>query len=166
MQLKISGKAYIFGDNIDTDQIYPGRYLELTAKADIASHCMEGARPGFAREVKKGDIIVAGKNFGCGSSREHAAITLKEAGVSAVVAESFARIFFRNAINLGLPVIACKKIHDNVKEGEILEIDLSTGQIKNQNTGETYRGEGLSEFVLSILENGGIKPLFKERYGN
>lgn len=166
MQSKISGRIFVFGDNIDTDQIYPGRYLELTAKADIASHCMEGARPGFAKEVKKGDIIVAGKNFGCGSSREHAAITLKEAGVSAVVAESFARIFFRNAINLGLPVITCKQIRERVKEGEILEIDLATGQITNQTTGEIYQGEGLSEFVLRILENGGIKPLFKEKYGN
>jgi 3-isopropylmalate/(R)-2-methylmalate dehydratase small subunit len=166
MQSKISGRIFVFGDNIDTDQIYPGRYLELTAKADIASHCMEGARPGFAKEVKKGDIIVAGKNFGCGSSREHAAITLKEAGVSAVVAESFARIFFRNAINLGLPVITCKQIRDRVKEGEILEIDLATGQITNQTTGEIYQGEGLSEFVLRILENGGIKPLLKEKYGN
>ncbi|MGB9813909.1 MAG: 3-isopropylmalate dehydratase small subunit [Thermovenabulum sp.] len=166
MQLKISGRIFIFGDNIDTDQIYPGRYLELTAKADIASHCMEGARPGFAKEVKKGDIIVAGKNFGCGSSREHAAITLKEAGISAVVAESFARIFFRNAINLGLPVITCKQIRDRVKEGEILEIDLATGEIINRTTGEIYQGEGLSEFVLRIIENGGIKPLFKEKYGD
>lgn len=166
MQFKISGRAFIFGDNIDTDQIYPGRYLELTSKSDIASHCMEGARPGFAKEVKRGDIIVAGKNFGCGSSREHAAITLKEAGISAVVAESFARIFFRNAINLGLPLITCKQIRGKVKEGDMLEIDLSTGQITNQATGEIYQGEGLSEFVLRILENGGIKPLFREKYCN
>ncbi|NLZ53786.1 MAG: 3-isopropylmalate dehydratase small subunit [Thermoanaerobacteraceae bacterium] len=166
MNRKISGKVFIFGDNIDTDQIYPGRYLELTAKADIASHCMEGARPGFANEIEKGDIIVAGKNFGCGSSREHAAITLKEAGVSAVVAESFARIFFRNAINLGIPVISCKDIRNGIREGELLEIDLSTGQIKNQNTGDVFQGEGLSDFLLGILESGGIKPLFKAKYRN
>ncbi|GAW91898.1 3-isopropylmalate dehydratase small subunit [Calderihabitans maritimus] len=164
MQFKISGKAYIFGDDLDTDQIYPGRYLELTAKSDIASHCMEGVRPGFAREIQEGDIIVAGRNFGCGSSREHAAIALKEAGVGAVVAESFARIFFRNAINLGLPLITCRGISNRVKEGDVLEIDLSTGEIKNKTTGESFRGEGLSEFILRILENGGIKPLFKAGY--
>jgi len=164
MQLKISGKAHIFGDNIDTDQIYPGRYLELTAKSDIASHCMEGVRPGFAREIQEGDIIVAGRNFGCGSSREHAAITLKEAGVGAVVAESFARIFFRNAINLGLPLITCRGISNRIKEGDVLEINLSTGEIKNKTTGESFQGEGLSDFILRILENGGIKPLFKEIY--
>ncbi len=164
MQLKISGKAHIFSNNIDTDQIYPGRYLELTAKSEIASHCMEGVRPGFAREIQKGDIIVAGRNFGCGSSREHAAITLKEAGVGAVVAESFARIFFRNAINLGLPLITCRGISNRVKEGDVLEINLSTGEIKNKTTGESFQGEGLSDFILRILENGGIKPLFKKIY--
>jgi 3-isopropylmalate/(R)-2-methylmalate dehydratase small subunit len=148
MQLKISGKAHIFSNNIDTDQIYPGRYLELTAKSEIASHCMEGVRPGF----------------GCGSSREHAAITLKEAGVGAVVAESFARIFFRNAINLGLPLITCRGISNRVKEGDVLEINLSTGEIKNKTTGESFQGEGLSDFILRILENGGIKPLFKKIY--
>jgi 3-isopropylmalate/(R)-2-methylmalate dehydratase small subunit len=165
MRQIISGRAFLFGDNIDTDQIYPGRYLELTAKADIASHCMEGVRPGFSKEIQKGDIVVAGKNFGCGSSREHAAITLKESGVSAVVAESFARIFFRNAINLGLTVITCPGITGRLKEGDILEIDVSTGVIVNKTSGDTYQGEGLSEFVLRILENGGIKPLFKEIYG-
>ena len=164
MQLKISGKAHIFSNNIDTDQIYPGRYLELTAKSEIASHCMEGLRPGFATEIQKDDIIVAGRNFGCGSSREHAAITLKEAGVGAVVAESFARIFFRNAINLGLPLITCRGISNRVKEGDVLEINLSTGEIKNKTTGESFQGEGLSDFILRILENGGIKPLFKKIY--
>lgn len=158
MSLKISGKVHVFGNNIDTDQIYPGRYLELTDKTDIASHCMEGARPGFADEVEEGDIIVAGKNFGCGSSREHAAITLKAAGIRAVVAESFARIFFRNAINLGLTVMSCKGISQSVNEGELLEIDLATGKIKNQSTSEVYEGEGLSSFILNILESGGIKP--------
>jgi len=103
MQLKISGKAHIFGDNIDTDQIYPGRYLELTAKSDIASHCMEGVRPGFAREIQEGDIIVAGRNFGCGSSREHAAITLKEAGVGAVVAESLPGYFSERQLTSAYP---------------------------------------------------------------
>lgn len=162
MQLKVSGRAHIFGDNIDTDQIYPGRYLELTDKTKIASHCMEGVRPGFHREIEKGDIIVAGRNFGCGSSREHAAITIKEAGIAAVVAESFARIFFRNAINLGLPLITCKGISKNVKGGNVLEIQLSSGKITNLDTGEVFEGEGLPDFVLKILESGGIKSLYKQ----
>lgn len=164
MQQKILGKAFVFGDNIDTDQIYPGRYLELVEKNDIASHCMEGARPGFTSELKQGGLVVAGRNFGCGSSREHAAITLKEAGASAIVAESFARIFFRNAINLGLPVITCPFISDKVKEGDLIEIDLFTGKIHNMTTKEKLQGQGLSEFVISILQSGGIKPLFKQKY--
>lgn len=164
MQQKILGKVRLFGDNIDTDQIYPGRYLDLTEKPDIALHCMEGIRPGFSKDIQKDDIIVAGKNFGCGSSREHAAITLKEAGISTVVAESFARIFFRNAINLGLPVITCHGISKKVKEGDIIEIDLLTGKIYNKTSGESYQGEGLSGFVLRILNNGGIKPLFNNLY--
>lgn len=164
MQQKISGRAFIFDDNIDTDQIYPGRYIELVNKTDIASHCMEGARPGFASELNKGGIVVAGRNFGCGSSREHAAITLKEAGVSAIVAESFARIFFRNAINLGLPVITCLNILNEVKEGDLLEIDLLTGEINNMTTKKKLQGQGLSEFVMNILESGGIKYLFKQKY--
>lgn len=163
MEQKISGKAYIFKDNIDTDQIYPGRYVELTAKTDIASHCMEGVRPGFASMLSKGSILIAGRNFGCGSSREHAAITLKEAGAGLVIAESFARIFFRNAINLGLPLLTCKNISGEIQEEDILEVDLITGEIVNKASGKIYLGEGLSEFVLSIIKNGGIKPLFKEK---
>lgn len=161
----IKGKVHVFGDNIDTDQIYPGRYLELTAKNDIASHCMEGVRPDFANQVCPGDILIAGKNFGCGSSREHAAITLIEAGISAVLAESFARIFYRNAINLGLPVMVCKHISQQAKENDILSIDIIKGEIVNLTKNEVYIGEGLPEFILDILKAGGIKPLFKERYG-
>lgn len=161
----IKGKAHVFGDNIDTDQIYPGRYLELTAKTDIASHCMEGVRADFVNQISQGDILIAGRNFGCGSSREHAAITLIEAGISAVLAESFARIFYRNAINLGLPVMVCKNISQQVNENDILSVDIVKGEVVNLTKNETYIGEGLPEFILDILMAGGIKPLFKKRYG-
>jgi len=161
----VEGKAHIFGDNIDTDQIYPGRYLELTDKNDIAEHCMEGARPGFASSLNKGDIVIAGRNFGCGSSREHAAITLKESGIGAVVADSFARIFYRNAINLGLLVIVCKGISRMVREGDVLRVHIKSGKIENITRGEVLQGEGLSEDIIDILKAGGIKPLMLEAFG-
>ncbi|MDD4569717.1 MAG: 3-isopropylmalate dehydratase small subunit [Tepidanaerobacteraceae bacterium] len=165
MNHKLMGKVFLLGDNIDTDQIYPGRYIELTSKSDIAAHCMEGVRPGFSSQVCKGDIIVAGENFGCGSSREHAVITLKEAGVGLVIAKSFARIFFRNAINLGLPVITCKSVYERVRESDVLEANLLTGEIKSLRRSEVFKGEPLPEFVMEILNNGGIKNMFKEKYG-
>lgn len=165
MEYILSGNAHIFGINIDTDQIYPGRYLEITSKKEIASHCMEGVRPGFIDQVVAGDIVVAGTNFGCGSSREHGAITLQEAGIGAVVAESFARIFYRNAINLGLPVIVCRGISEKVAENDKLMVNVMTGEIKNLTKNEVYQGEGLSEFIAEILKAGGIKPLFKAKYG-
>ena len=164
MEYIVSGNSHIFGDNIDTDQIYPGRYLELTSKKDIASHCMEGVRPGFTEQLTPGDIVAAGRNFGCGSSREHGAITLKEAGIGAVIAESFARIFYRNAINLGLPVIVCKGVSQKVSENDKLSVNMTTGEIKNITRNEVYQGEGLSASIIDILKAGGIKPLFKERY--
>lgn len=165
MEQVVKGKAHIFGINIDTDQIYPGRFLEITNKKDIASHCMEGVRPGFSGQISQNDMVIAGKNFGCGSSREHAAITLKESGVGAVIADSFARIFYRNAINLGLPVIVCRGVSEKVSENDTLTVDLTTGEIRNLTKNEVYLGEGLSTFIMDILKAGGIKPLFKERYG-
>jgi len=159
---QISGKAFIFGNNIDTDQIYPGRYLELVEPEEIAAHCLEGANPDFAKEVSKGDIVVAGKNFGCGSSREHAAIALVHAGVGAVVAESFARIFYRNAINLGLTVLVCPEITSKVNEGDFLEVNLEEGMVYNKTSGESIQGEKLSEYIMDILSSGGIKPLFRK----
>lgn len=162
MKQLITGRAFIFGDNIDTDQIYPGRYLELVKPADVAAHCMEGADPTFVERMATGDIIVAGKNFGCGSSREHAAITLVHAGVGAVVAESFARIFYRNAINLGLPLLVCPGISGQASEGDVMEIDLNAGIAINQTTGVTVYGEKLSDYALEILSNGGIKTLVKK----
>ena len=164
MKKEISGKVYTFGDNIDTDQIYPGRYLELTEKEEIAQHAMEGVDESFTERFKRGGILVAGSNFGCGSSREHAAITLKEIGVSILLAESFARIFYRNCINLGLPLLICDDISKKVDEGNKLEVNLETGEIKNLTKDEIYQGEQLTDYALNILEAGGIKPLLKEKY--
>jgi len=147
----ISGKVWKFGDNIDTDVIIPGKYLRTTDMNVFASHVMEGIDPEFSQKVKKGDIIVAGKNFGCGSSREQAPLALKHAGIACVVAESFARIFFRNAINVGLPIIEAKI---ECEEGDIIEIDLEKGEVKNKNI--TYTGTKLPGFLREILSDGGL----------
>lgn len=163
MEKTLSGVVHIFGDNIDTDQIYPGRYLELTDPKEIALHCLEGADAGFISRSKPGDIVVAGKNFGCGSSREQAAITLKAAGIGMIVAPSFARIFYRNAINLGLPLIICSGILQKVQNGDHITIDMAQGAIFND-TGKKISCEPLSGFVMSILENGGIKSMIRSRY--
>lgn len=163
--MTIKGKAFVFGKNIDTDQIYPGRYLELFEPTDVAKHAMEGANPEFSKQVQAGDVIVAGTNFGCGSSREHAAITIKHSGVSVVVAESFARIFYRNCINLGVPLLVCPGIGVKVAEGDNVEVDLTTGEVKNLTQGITLQGEALSAHAMAIIEAGGVKPMFKAKYG-
>lgn len=165
MQKVIKGKAFVFGANIDTDQIYPGRYLELTDAHKVAKHTMEGIDPGFVKEFQPGDIVVASTNFGCGSSREHAAVALKAVGTGAILADSFGRIFYRNAINLGIPLLVCPRIHDLVKKGDMIKIDLSTGQVTNETTGVTTQAQPLSDYVLKILESGGIKPMIKSQYG-
>lgn len=162
MDTVITGKAYVFGHNIDTDQIYPGRYVEYTDAADVKKYAMAGsAEPDLAKTFAPGDLIVAGRNFGCGSSREHAAITLKEIGVGAIVAESFGRIFYRNAINLGIPLVVCKEIASNVKKGDRVRVDLAGGVVENETVGETLRAEPMSDYVLHILESGGIKPMIR-----
>ena len=166
MEKLIRGRAFVFGANIDTDQIYPGRYLELTDPEDVVKHVMEGADPAFAKEFKPGDIVVASTNFGCGSSREHAAVTLKAAGVGAILADSFGRIFYRNAINLGIPLLVCPHIRDRVKKGDILKVDLATGLVTNKTNGATAQAQPLSDYVMTILESGGIKPLIKSQYGS
>jgi 3-isopropylmalate/(R)-2-methylmalate dehydratase small subunit len=158
------GKSIIFGKNIDTDQIYPGRYLELVKYEDVAKHAMEGADPQFFKRFIKGDIIIADKNFGCGSSREHAVIALKTAGVGAIVAPSFARIFYRNAINLGLPLISCKDIIEFADEGDELELELKSGIIKNITTGLEIQGDPLPEFILDMIEQGGIKQYYINKH--
>ncbi|WP_019227759.1 3-isopropylmalate dehydratase small subunit [Sedimentibacter sp. B4] len=166
MRKEITAKAFVFGKNIDTDQIYPGRFVELVNPADIAKHCLEGADPTFVERVSPGDIVVAGTNFGCGSSREHAAITLLHTGVSVVLAESFARIFFRNAINLGIPLMMVPGISEKVSDEDTLEINLETGVVLNKTTGVSLQGQKISDYTMDILENGGIKPLFKKKTEN
>ena len=164
MQKIITGKTYVLGKNIDTDQIYPGRYLELTDAADIVKHVLEGADESFPQKIKAGDIIVAGTNFGCGSSREQAAVALRTAGLGAVVAESFARIFYRNGINMGLPLITSPGITQKIKEGDVISIDITSGEVKNQKGEVLAKAEPISDYMLNILEHGGIKPLLAKRF--
>ena len=149
----IKGKTWTFGENIDTDVIIPGRYLRTFNPQDLADHVLEGERPDFTANVQKGDIIVADENFGCGSSREQAPVAIKTAGVSAIVAKSFARIFYRNAINIGVPVIVSDI---EAKDGDIISIDLSEGTLVNETTGDSETFEPFKEFMLSILEDGGL----------
>ena len=163
MEKVMKGKAWKFGNNIDTDQIYPGIYVELTEMEDIKKHALSGsAEPKFADEVQPGDIVVAGTNFGCGSSREHAAMTLKGAGVGAVLAESFGRIFFRNAINLGLPVIVCPGISKCAQKGDEIRIDIETGEVTDVTRGKVLKTTPFSPYVLNILESGGIKNMIRK----
>jgi 3-isopropylmalate/(R)-2-methylmalate dehydratase small subunit len=162
MQTQLTGNAFVFGKNIDTDQIYPGRYLDLTDPPDVAAHAMEGASdPDFRKDFKVGDIIVAATNFGCGSSREHAAVTLKAAGAAAVLAESFARIFYRNGINLGLPLLVCPGIGGKVRRGDALVVDIEASVVRNTATNESYPLEPVSDYARRILDAGGIKPLLR-----
>ena len=160
MKTHLEGRAFVFGNNIDTDQIYPGRFVEYTNVDDVAKYAMYGADPTFVQNVKQDDIIIAGKNFGCGRSREHAAITLKAVGIGAIIAESYARIFYRNAINLGLPLLVCPHITSLIHAGERVSLDLKHGVISTEQ-GIMHETEPLSEYVLTILENGGIKPMIK-----
>ena len=159
----VKGRVWKFGDDIDTDIIIPGRYLVLTDEKELAACAMEGCDPEFAKKVKPGDIMVGGRNFGCGSSREHAPIAIKGAGISAVVAESFARIFYRNAINIGLPLIEVKGISKNVSQGDELEINMKKGILKNLTTEEDFQIEGLPPFMVEILNKGGLIPYLKEK---
>lgn len=158
----LHGSVFLFGKNIDTDQIYPGRFVELTDTADVAKHAMEGADPTFATTCKPGDIIVADTNFGCGSSREHAAITLKSVGVGAVIASSFARIFYRNAINLGLPLLVCPGLHDKIKQGDSISVDVKSGDITDASGAVIAKAQPVSDYMMHILESGGIKPLLQK----
>lgn len=163
MKDKVKGRVWKFGDDIDTDIIIPGRYLVLTDEKELAACAMEGCDPDFAKKVKPGDIMMGGRNFGCGSSREHAPIAIKGVGISAVVAESFARIFYRNSINIGLPLIEVKGISKNVSQGDELEIDMKNGVLKNLTTGENFQIEGLPPFMVEILNKGGLIPYLKEK---
>lgn len=165
---RIQGKAYKFGDDINTDVIYPGKYLSITTdREEMAKHCFETVYPEFLTQAQAGDIIVAGRNFGCGSSREQAATCLKYFGIRAVIAESFARIFYRNALNLGLPVIVAPGIAALVNHGDKVEIDLEQGLVKNTSTGDSIRSTKLPPFIMQIINDGGlIKHLQKRLLSN
>jgi 3-isopropylmalate/(R)-2-methylmalate dehydratase small subunit len=156
------GKAWVFKDNIDTDVIIPARYLNTTDPKELASHCMEDLDPNFSANVKDGDIIVAGSNFGCGSSREHAPLAIKSAGISCVVASSFARIFYRNSINIGLSILECEDCIKNINAGDVLEINTDMGIISNVTTGETFKARPFPEFIKNIINAGGLLNYAKE----
>ena len=154
--MKVTGKVFKYGDNVDTDVIIPARYLNTSVHKELAAHCMEDIDKDFVKNVEEGDFIVANKNFGCGSSREHAPIAIKAAGVSCVIASTFARIFYRNAINIGLPIIECEEAVKAIDAGDRLEVDFSTGEIKNLTKNESYQGEPFPEFMQKIIDNDGL----------
>lgn len=166
MKKEITGTTIVVGNNIDTDQIYPGRFLAITDPKEIGSHCLCGVDESIAAAFPQGGIVVAGTNFGCGSSREHAPIALLNMGAAAVVADSFARIFFRNSINLGLPLITCHGISKEVSAGQTLTIDIENGTVTVVETGRIYPCDRLGDQAMKILEAGGIKPLMRERFKN
>jgi len=161
--MKVSGPAVKFGKNVDTDVILPGKYLVLVDPYDLAKHALEGLDPDFPNKAKKGVIIVGGKNFGCGSSREQAPLALKYSGVKCVVAETFARIFFRNAINIGLPVIECKGISATVDDGDELTVDFEAGTVQNLSKGKNFQVAKLPPFILEILADGGLIENLRRR---
>jgi 3-isopropylmalate/(R)-2-methylmalate dehydratase small subunit len=161
--LTIKGKAVKFGDNVDTDVILPGPYLVHTDPNELAKHAMEGLDPKFAEKAADGVIVVGGKNFGCGSSREQAPIALKYAGVKCVLAESFARIFYRNSITIGLPVLACPGVSGRVEEGDMLAVDLQSGKVEDRTNGSVLEATRLPEFIMEILDDGGLIEHLKRR---
>ena len=154
--MKYNGTAITYGDNVDTDVIIPARYLNTIDKKELASHCMEDIDKTFVTRVKEGDIMVAGYNFGCGSSREHAPIAIKESGISLVIAKSFARIFYRNAINIGLAIVECDEAVDGISDGDKIEADLDNGIIYNRTTGQSFTTKPFPAFIQNIIENGGL----------
>ena len=156
MAMKADGTVFKYGDNVDTDVIIPARYLNTSDPAELAAHCMEDLDPDFVKKVQPGDIIVAGKNFGCGSSREHAPIAIKAAGVSCVIAGTFARIFYRNSFNIGLPIFESPEAAAGISEGDEVEVDADTGLITNHTTGETYTAAPVPPFMQQIIAAGGL----------
>lgn len=161
--MTLKGKVHKYGENVDTDAIIPARYLNVSDPDQLAGHCMEDIDTGFVNRVEPGDIIMATTNFGCGSSREHAPLAIKASGVSCVIAKSFARIFFRNAINIGLPLLECPEAVDNTNEGDTLEVDLESGRIKNLSNGRTFTAEPYPEFMSELIKAGGLIEYTKER---
>jgi 3-isopropylmalate/(R)-2-methylmalate dehydratase small subunit len=161
--MTFKGTIFKYGDNVDTDAIIPARYLNLDEPADLAAHCMEDIDIDFVSKVKAGDIIVANSNFGCGSSREHAPVAIKASGISCVIAKSFARIFFRNAINIGLPLLECAEAADNIKAGDKVEVDLAAGKITNLSNGKSFTSKPYPEFMMQIVNTGGLVEFTKKR---
>lgn len=154
--MKVSGNVFKFGDNIDTDVIIPARYLTSADPDHLRQHCMEDIDKSFKDRVKPGDIIVAGMNFGCGSSREHAPVAIKASGVSLVIASDFARIFYRNSINVGLPILECPEACGKISEGDVIEADFDTGVITDKTTGESFQANAFPEFIKKIMASGGL----------
>lgn len=157
------GRVFKYGDNVDTDVIIPARYLNSSDPKELATHCMEDIDKDFVGRVKKGDIMVAEKNFGCGSSREHAPIAIKASGISCVIASTFARIFYRNAINIGLAILECDEAAKDIRSGDEVKVDFDTGKIENLTTGKTYQAEPFPPFIQNIIEKGGLLNSIKDR---
>ncbi|HEX15654.1 MAG TPA: 3-isopropylmalate dehydratase small subunit [Deltaproteobacteria bacterium] len=163
--MKFRGRVWKFGDDVDTDIIIPARYLNTTDPQALAAHCMEGVDPAFSQKISPGDIVVAGRNFGCGSSREHAPLALKAAGVACVVAKSFARIFFRNAFNMGLPIVECPEAAEEAREGDELEVDLDEGLVRNLTLGRSYRARPVPAFMQELIRDGGLMGHIAKKLG-
>ena len=161
--MSVKGRVFKYGDNVDTDVIFPARYLNTSDPKELAAHCMEDIDVDFVKNVKEGDIIVANKNFGCGSSREHAPLAIKTAGVSCVIASTFARIFYRNSINIGLPILECDEAVKSIEAGDELEVDFKSGVIKNLTKNESYQGQGFPEFMQKIIDNDGLIGYIKSK---
>ena len=159
----VSGKVFKYGDNVDTDVIIPARYLNAPSPEELAKHCMEDIDASFATTVKPGDIMVGGANFGCGSSREHAPISIRACGVRCVIAASFARIFYRNAINIGFPILECPEAAAAIQNGDTVSVDFATGKIVDETTGETFQAVALPPFIEKIVEHNGLLPYLKAR---
>ena len=160
--MNTQGKVFKYPDNVDTDVIIPARYLNTADAAELAKHCMEDIDAGFVEQVRPGDILVAGWNFGCGSSREHAPLVIKTCGTGCVIAKSFARIFYRNAINIGLPILECEAAAEEIQAGDRVDVDFDTGVITDRTTGKTYQAEPFPEFIQNIIRRGGLLASLKE----
>ncbi|CDZ24231.1 3-isopropylmalate dehydratase small subunit [[Clostridium] cellulosi] len=161
--MKAKGKVFKYGDNVDTDVIIPARYLNTSDPKELALHCMEDIDKDFVKNVKEGDIIVAGRNFGCGSSREHAPISIKASGISCVIASTFARIFYRNAINIGLPILECEAAVEGIEAGDEVEVDFDTGIIRNVTKGSTFKAQAFPEFMKKIMAADGLVNYLKSK---
>ena len=161
--MTVKGTVFKYGNDVDTDVIIPARYLNTTSETELASHCMEDIDKDFVKKVKKGDIMVAQDNFGCGSSREHAPMVIKESGISCVIAKTFARIFYRNAINIGLAILECPEASEKIEAGDEVSIDFDTGLITNATKGETYQANPFPDFIKEIIQAGGLMADIKKR---